>query len=183
MPFGDSHKQTSLHTGVAYTEDGVISVYSISSSMRHDPPAVWAHLSPVLAYLRELNPFGPTTQYRSKKKKNFLSTTPFQFGFTKTTLNFLEAGHRKGPADGIGAAIKRTADEIVAKGTDLPDGEVFYEALSKQQSKIKLFHITEKDISEKDMLLPEHLGTVHGTMKIHQVIIEHLNFIHNEVQI
>lgn len=46
--FGDSHKQASLHTGVAYTKNSVISVCSISSSFRHDPCAIWAHLSKFL---------------------------------------------------------------------------------------------------------------------------------------
>lgn len=35
--FGDSHKQASLHTGVAYIGKGISSVCSVSSPMRHDP--------------------------------------------------------------------------------------------------------------------------------------------------
>lgn len=68
--FGDSHQQASLHTG------GVVSVCSISSSMRHDASAIWAHLNTVLPYLKELNPIattlhvisdGPITQYIPRK--------------------------------------------------------------------------------------------------------------------
>lgn len=68
--FGDSHKQVSLHTAVAYTANGIISLCSISSSMQHDPPAIWAHISPVLtspsASTLHVVSDGPTTQYRSK---------------------------------------------------------------------------------------------------------------------
>eukprot|EP00064_Thunnus_orientalis_P020520 superscaffoldBa00005679_g20658 len=129
-------------------------------------------------YLLEQNPSattlhvisdGPTTQYRSKKNFYLLSTMPFRFGFNRVTWNFLEAGHGKGPADGVGAAIKRNADAIVARGIDIPSGEILFDVLSKEQSKIKLFHVTEEDISAKDALLPNQLETVHGTMKIHQI--------------
>lgn len=74
--FGDSHHQVSLHTGVAYTWKDVKSLCSISSSFRHDPSAIWAHLTQVLTYLREQHHTattlhvvsdGPTTQYCSKK--------------------------------------------------------------------------------------------------------------------
>lgn len=148
--FGDSHKQVSLHTAVAYTANGIISLCSISSSMQHDPPAIWAHISPVLTYLREVTPSastlhvvsdGPTTQYCSKKDFFLLCTVPFKLGFNKVTWNFLEAGHGKGPADGIGAAIKRTADDIVSKGMDLPNGKVVYETLKRAVQNQALLHL------------------------------------------
>lgn len=58
--FGDSHHQVSLHTGVAYTCREVKSLCSISPSYRHDPSAIWAHLTPVLTYLREKYPEATT---------------------------------------------------------------------------------------------------------------------------
>lgn len=175
----ETHKQVSLHTAVAYTVNGITSLCSISSSMQHDPPAIWAHLSPVLNYLREVTPSartlhvvsdGPTTQYRSKKNFFLLCTVPFELGFNKVTWNFLEAGHGKGPADGVGAAIKCRADDIVSKGMDLPNGKVVYETLSKEQSKVKMFYISENEIENNDTLLPEKLETVRGTMKIHRYL-------------
>lgn len=83
--YGDSHKQTTLHTGVAHSKNGVVSICTISECMRHDPSAIWAHLKKVLPYLKELNTAattlhvisdGPTTQYRSKKNFFFLSKIP-----------------------------------------------------------------------------------------------------------
>lgn len=47
-------------------------------------------------------------------------------GFQRITWNFLEAGHGKGPADGIGAAVKRQAGSLVANGVDLPNGMALY---------------------------------------------------------
>lgn len=63
---------------------------------------------------------GPTMQYRGKKNFYLLSTIPFQMGFTAVNWSFLEADHGKGPADGAGATIQRTADSQVARGTDIP---------------------------------------------------------------
>lgn len=182
--FGDSHQQVSLHTGVAHTKNGVVSVCTISSSMRHDPPAIWAHLKKVLPYLKQLNTAattlhvirdGPTTQYRSKKNFFFLSKVPYELGFQKVTWNFLEAGDGKGPADGIGAAVKRQADSLVAKGIDLPTGKVMFEQLLNQPLTVKLMYITEGEIEEMDSLLPDGLLTIKGTMQIHQV--SHVTFV------
>ena len=88
--FGASKKQISLHTGVVYTrnsnsEPGMAcalqpmrtSFCSVSDSYRHDTCAVWAHLQPVLNFLKDKFPEveiihfqsdGPTTttQYRNK---------------------------------------------------------------------------------------------------------------------
>lgn len=176
--FGDSHQQVSLHTGVAYTKAAQSSYCTLSSSFRHDPPAIWAHLRPVLQHLQENNPSarvlhmvsdGPTTQYRSKKNFFLLSTEPFKMGFKQVTWNFLESGHGKGPADGVGAAVKRTADALVAKGMDIQNGAKLHEELSKVKSSVTLFNVTDQEITEVEKSLIDDLETVKGTMKIHQV--------------
>lgn len=180
--FGDSHQQVSLHTVVAYIKGAQSSYCTLSSSFRHDPSAIWAHLRPVLHHLKENNPSikvlhlvsdGPTTQYRSKKNFFFLSTEPFKMGFKRVTWNFLEAGHGKGPADGVGAAVKRMADALVAKGVDIPNGAKLYEKLSEAKSSVTLFNVTDEEISEVERSLIDDLQTVKGTMKIHQVIMLH----------
>jgi hypothetical protein len=45
------------------------------------------------------------------------------------------------------------------------------EELSKDQSAIKLLYISEEELESIEALLPDHLETISGTMKIHQVII------------
>lgn len=41
-------------------------------------------------------------------------------GFCKATWNFLESGHGKGAADGVGVVIKRAADKAVeTRGKDI----------------------------------------------------------------
>lgn len=185
--FGDSHHQVSLHTGVAYTWKDVKSLCSISSSFRHDPSAIWAHLTQVLTYLREQHPTattlhvvsdGPTTQYRSKKNFFLLTNVPYQMGWKRVTWNFLEAGHGKGPADGIGAAVKRRADDLIARGKDIPDARVLLEELKQQKSATELFYIEPDAVEAMDVHVPSELQTIRGTMKIHQVWSRCCFFIH-----
>ena len=78
--FGGSHQQATLHTGVLYAgAQWPLTFYSISPSRRHDPPAIWAHLDPIVEMVKEKYPKvnrlhffsdGPATQYR--QKGNFL---------------------------------------------------------------------------------------------------------------
>ena len=81
-------------------------------------------MHPVLEYLRHETGIsfvhfisdGPTKQYRNKVNFYLLANKIFDYGFTWATWNFLEAGHGKGAADGIG-----TADSMLIKGETLRD--------------------------------------------------------------
>lgn len=124
MRFGSSKQQISLHTGVAYTREITLLFCSVSDCLQHGPSGIWAHLHPVLDYLRQeidttvihFISDGPITQYRNKLNFYLLVNTIFDFGFSSATWNFLEAGHGKGAADDIGAVIKRSADRFVYEG-------------------------------------------------------------------
>lgn len=76
---------------------------------------------------------GPVTQYKNKKMIYFiLHNIPKLFPqFLNFTWNYSVAGHGKGAADGIGAALKRTADQLIAHGEDINTFEVFVEKLKK----------------------------------------------------
>ena len=98
-----------------------------------------------------------------------LSKFLFRFGFEKGTWNFWEAGHGKAAPDRIGATIKRQADRLiheqkreVMKATDLTEG------LKSLGTKVKLFEVKEKDVSEIE-ILEAKIEPVPHTMKIHQV--------------
>ena len=84
--------------------------------------------------------------------------------------SFLEAGHGKGAADGIGGVFKRTADRIVAQGADLPNAEAVFECLSRNTNGC-LFYVTDTDVSKTDDYLNEViLHPIQGTMPSHQYI-------------
>lgn len=91
--------------------------------MNHVPSAIWEHLKPVLHDITRKAPEniyfffffydGPVAQYKQMGSFYFLSTTPFEAGFSGVTWNFFEAGQEKGAPDGVGGSIKRKADQLV----------------------------------------------------------------------
>lgn len=89
-------------------------------------------------------------------------------GFMNVTWNFTEASHEKGVPDGVGGALKNLADRIVSYGTSIPDADPLFEQL-KLNSSVRLFKITEEDIKRSSELVPPHLKSVPGTMRVHQV--------------
>jgi hypothetical protein len=176
--FGASNRQASIHTGVVYTSDGLQSFATISDSYRHDPPAIWSHLKPVLCNLQQTNSDitdlhffsdGPTTQYRNKINFFLLSTQIYSLGFSCATWNFFESGHGKGAPDAIGGAVKRRADAMVNMGCDIADAHALYSALKKDESCISKYFVDGADIEAMDRRNLHLLTAIVGTMKLHQL--------------
>ena len=142
--------------------------------------AVWAHLEPVLKdvnknYSKPLTTLhvmsdGPVTQYRNKNNFFLLSSILYLSGFKQVTWNFSEKSHGKGAPDGVGGAVKRTADTSVQRGSDIQTPEDFYSLLAEKISDIRYFWVSEEDIRRFDDAVPEVVPAVKGTLAIHQVI-------------
>ncbi|ESN91594.1 hypothetical protein HELRODRAFT_165647 [Helobdella robusta] len=176
--FGASNQQATIHTGVLYKYNGLISFASISESLRKDPSAIWAHIEPILQNLRESYPGittlhffsdGPTTQYRNKQNFYLLSTQIYKLGFTDASWNFFEAGHGKGAPDAIGGALKRRADDKVNMGCDITTAQSLFKVMSESDSQIKLYYIEGSDIGRITSYCHQSLTAIAGTMKVHQL--------------
>lgn len=184
MHFGGSRKQVSLHTchatlvhdnGELYTK----CYCTLSEDTRHSPIAIWAHLNPVINDLtaQGINTIhfvsdGPTTQYRNKVNFHLLSTLPFQkWNIKLVTWNLLEASHGKGPADGIGAAVKVAADRLVANGSDIMSCSQMFNSLTGSLN-VQLYEISPEQINQVDLEFAKDvkINPVKGTMQIHQLI-------------
>lgn len=63
----------------------------------------------------------PAIQYPQKGNFFYLSTEHYKYGFKKIMWNFFEASYDRGAPDGVDGAVKRSADQIVAYGWDIPD--------------------------------------------------------------
>ncbi|KAK0074388.1 hypothetical protein PV326_012495, partial [Microctonus aethiopoides] len=81
------------------------------------------------------------------------------------------AGYGKGAPDGVGATCKRTADRVVASGTDISSLEDLSQALQKSCPNIILLTIDDAYISDKKTIFrsEENIKTFLGTLKVHQV--------------
>lgn len=184
--FGASKSQITLHTGYFITGsmETIQSFCGVSDILQHDPITVWAFLSPILQYIRELFPAvdtlhfysdGPTTQYRQKLNFYLFSTVIFElgFGFVKAYWNFQAAGHGKGIPDGIGAVVKRSADMRVRHGHDVTNASSLIEQVTKSSEKVHLYEIDEHMVRQiEEKIKDKTVKTIPGTMKMHQLITE-----------
>ena len=112
---------------------------------------------------------GPTSQYKNKTSHFLATKIPLELGYRSVIWNYLESGHGKGAADGVGAAIKRSADRLIAQGNDIPNAELLFDMLSESETKIKLFWVSENDIDQVKKRVPDNLKAFPGTMEVHQL--------------
>lgn len=175
-----NQKQATLHTGVLYVGGTAehMCFGTISSSKEKGPPAIWAHLYPILDEVKASHPSievvhffsdGPTTQYRQKGNFYLLTTELVNRGFKRGTWNFLEASHGKGAPDGVGGLLKRTADRLVSQGHDIGSAEDLYSALVDSGT-VQVFYISQNLVNEFLKKMPSSLSAVPSTMRIHQVV-------------
>ena len=171
--FGASHSQITLHTGILYLRGkDPVPFCTVSPSTQHSPVAIWAYLEPVFGLIKELQPQvktihffsdGPVTQYRQKQNFYLFSKIIFTKGFQLGTWNYFEAGHGKGAPDGIGASLKRTADNLIAHKRDIPDAFTFVE-LIKPNTTVKVYLVKEEDFEDYPDL--HSLPTVPGNLYV-----------------
>ena len=151
--FGASQIHMTLHTGVYYAghTSKPYTFCTISDSLEHGPAAIWMYLSPVLddISIQQNHPgvnilhfySGPTTQYRQKGNFYLFATELFNRGIKMGTWNFHESRHGKGVPDGVGAALKRTADNMVYQGTDITNAAALYQALKDAKTTVQIYFV------------------------------------------
>lgn len=126
--FGGSRQQISMPTVVVYTKEveeiKTTCFCTVSENLSYSPPAIWAHLQPILNSLPNnvvnINFLsdGLVTQYRNKIMFKVLATKLREFygDLQYFTWNYPEAGHGKGAPDGVGETCKNTADRYFHTG-------------------------------------------------------------------
>ena len=175
----------SLHTMVAYFPDGNVktiqSYVAISNVQTHNATAVYCILQKVMPLLKEECPNlvrihyltdSPTSQYRNKTIFQVLCDHEEDFGIA-ARWNYLEVGHGKGPCDGLGASVKRSADMAVKQEKcSIQDASDFISWAENGESKVKYIHYDEMDIEHAQEILnkKKHPLAVTGTMKLHAVV-------------
>nr|CAI5869595.1 unnamed protein product [Callosobruchus analis] len=186
--FGGSKPQVTLHTVVMYYlstdtngEQSVkpLSLCTFSDNMRHDPAAICAHLEPVIEEALEIVPNlrtafflsdGPSTQYKNKKMfflmVNFLAE---KLRVQRLRWIFSEPGHGKGAPDGVGGCLKRTADNLVSQGIDIPNFDALISNLMNHCKGIKCLTIESSRIEDIEETLPLSLKPFKGTMLIREL--------------
>lgn len=184
--FGASKKQISLHTGTFFYKKEekkcieCVLFGTVSECLRHDAAAIWAHLQPVFelmkTYVPEINTIhfqsnGPSTQYKNKSNFFLMSHYCRTIGLKHATWNFSTPGHGKSFADGCGGTIKNMCDRAVENGKDIMSADDMIQTVTApNNSKVKMFLITETDMRNIDLLLPVNLKPVPKPNSIFQLI-------------
>lgn len=149
----------------------------MSENFNHNVPAIWAHLEPVMELLpRSVENVhflsdGPVTQYRNKDIFFDLARklTDAYPNIRDFTLNYREAGHGKGVPDGVGGTCKRTADKIVALGTDIATINDFAKELEKHCPGIYIFVVSQEEIDLQKKIFEDnqtHIKPLVGTLQV-----------------
>ena len=177
--FGASHSQASLHTVIVYTAlEDPLCLCTISEDLTHGPVGIWAHLSPVLDCIKKEYPQvkhltfwsdGPSSQYKQKGNFYRLSTDPFDHGFHTISWNYFESCHGKGAVDGVGATIKRMANDAVRHGMDIETPHKLFDVMKQSSTSVRLMYIDNDQFTLSKSRTPEKVPVIQGTRSLHQI--------------
>ncbi|CAF1455795.1 unnamed protein product [Adineta ricciae] len=166
-----------LLTGYVWLKGGSFSFGCVSDDTNHMSEATWASTNDLLQELvheKEITIINmisdsPVSQFRNKTTIYLMK----QFAMKEQVdlkWIFLEAGHGKGVADAVGAALKINFDEVISYKPD----DSFKNAMDlldavENSSNIKLFIYDKSDIKTLKKSIPK-LVTVKGTAEFHEII-------------
>ena len=185
-----------LHPIVAYFKDeqGKLSHKSfviVSDSLSHNASAVYAFIKAVMPHLMELTrnttwihylTDSPTSQYRNKYIFYLLTKHEelFQCG---ASWNYFEAGHGKGPCDGIGAVAKRMADSAVKQQkATIQDAREFFAWAKTTDLAVSYLFVDKEEVTAGDEAIRSvPVKPLYGTTKLHAIFpLENNEIAHRE---
>lgn len=121
--------QVSIHPMVVnQKKDGKLiakSYVGVTSVTAHSVPTTFAFIKQLMNELKSLMPKlatlhfisdSPSSQYRNHTICALVARFPKLFGI-HASWTWLEAGHGKGPCDGVGGGIKKKTDNLVLAGS------------------------------------------------------------------
>lgn len=117
---------------------------------------------------------GPTSQYRNKFIFWVIANHKRIFK-CECQWHYLEAGHGKGPCDGVGGTLKRDAYEATKQGKLVSNAGTFYHwAKQRKRSRIHYGWVDAFDYTVtfylRRELVIEDLASVYGTFKLHAAV-------------
>ena len=95
----------------------------------------------------------PASQYRNKSIVKVIAEHAALFDGITATWEYLEAGHGKGPCDGLGGTIKRQAEIAVKRGVIIKNAANFALWASKEEKNMKVLKVDRQDITRAEKLL------------------------------
>ncbi|KAJ8048415.1 hypothetical protein HOLleu_00724 [Holothuria leucospilota] len=146
MYYRDENQTLKHHSFVAVSDDKNHNATTIFSIVKDLVP----RLVKIVPSLKRVHYWtdSPTAQYRNKTIFSLVSDHHELFNGIFASWNFFEAGHGKGPCDGIGGTVKRLADEAVKReAAVIQDANDFYAWASQEReaSDIEYVFVSKDD--------------------------------------
>ena len=155
----------------------------VSDTSLHSAGTVLSFLYEILPEVKALVPDlelchywtdSPTSQYRNILIFDTVVNHDSIFN-RRAVWNYFEAGHSKGPCDGLRGTVKRMADNAVNTGKVwIQNASGFYAwVISSSLSNVTFKYVSDAQIAGKVSAMSKFadaLKTAKGTMKIHAVV-------------
>jgi hypothetical protein len=152
--------QITIHPMVVHYMDstGLVhqSFVGVTDINKHSAPTTVAFLSKLVPEIRKLKPElkvvhyisdSPANQYRNKYVVKFIAHHQSYFPDVKASWEFLEAGHGKGPCDGVGGSLKKSLETHVKKGNIVKCANDVLTWANSEFTLLKVLLINQQDIS------------------------------------
>lgn len=158
------------------------SLVVVSDELSHTSSTVFAIMKQVIAEVRAILPNvemvhymtdSPTSQYRNKQIFSIVAQHDTIFPGIKATWLYFEAGHGKGPCDGVGGTAKRLADMAVKRhSVIIQSADDFYQwGKTQENSSLKYMFVPKSHCADAHAELTNLVGKqVKGTIQVHAVI-------------
>jgi hypothetical protein len=155
----------------------------VSDEMGHNANTVLTIIDKLIPAVKQLIPEvtcihywtdSPTSQYRNKLIFRCIANHNSTYGI-HAKWNYWEAGHGKGPCDGLGGRVKRLADEAVNTGkVCIQDPSDFYawsQSVNCTMKNVKFVFVSTEECENKAKENNQlNLKPIVGTMKLHAVV-------------
>lgn len=151
----------------------------ISSETSHSVPTVFSFIQAIMSFIRHILPElkiihfvsdSPSSQYRNRTICSIISRFSHLFE-VDATWTWLEAGHGKGPCDGVGGAIKKKIDNVIKAGRLVRNIDEMHEALTDANVKPTILQVSKEYIGTiKDKLSKCVIPPAKGLMEAHSII-------------
>ena len=177
-----------LHPVVIYYKDDNESLKHdslvlVSDEMGHNSSTVLTFVDAIVPEIKKRVPNlnkvhyytdSPTSQYRNKFIFHTVANHKEVYG-CDATWNYFEAGHGKGPCDGLGGTVKRMADEAVRSGkTTIQEADDLFKWTQSEHcsmKNVKFIFVQTSLCQEKSNAISNfEIKPIKGTMRIHSVI-------------
>ena len=173
--------QVSMHPMVIHyrAEEGTLETHSyvgISAEGSHTFATSLTFILRMLEMLQEMLPQlevvhfisdGPSSQYRNRTVVEAIKRFQ-ELSQLKCSWTWLEAGHGKGPCDGVGGGLKKKADNLVKGGAVIRNTKELVSGLDAVNIKSDLVYVVPQEVQRTQALIKRWTPTaVKGLMKMH----------------